>query len=90
MADLRDAARAHGLVLTGVTLRRDGAAPDRPALVFMKREGHGHFLIIRPVGHSGRLVQIIDTIGDPSITDAAELYATPQWTGIALVPTRHN
>jgi len=90
MSDLRDTARAFGLTLTGVKLTRSDRAPDRPALVFLRREDHGHFLVVRPVGHSGKLVQIIDATGDPTVIDAANLYASPQWTGLALVPSRTN
>ena len=88
MAELRDAARALGLGLTGVQFRQGDVAPDRPALIFLERDGHGHFAVIRPVGHSGKLVQIIDPAEDPFVMDAAALYALPQWTGLALVPSR--
>jgi Peptidase C39 family len=88
MALLRDAAGTCGLSLTGVKLVASGRAPDRPALVFTKRGEHGHFLVVRPVGHSGKLIQIIDSTGDPIVMDAIDLYASPQWTGLALVPTR--
>jgi hypothetical protein len=90
MAELRDAARACGLVLIGVRLRKRNHAPDRPALVYLQREDHGHFLVVRPVGHSGRLIQVIDLIGDPVVMDATDLYASNQWTGLALVPVRPN
>lgn len=52
MAELRDVAQACGLTLTGVKLPTGDHAPDRPALVFLRRDDHGHFLVIRPVGHS--------------------------------------
>jgi len=88
MAELRHAAGAFGVALTGVTLARSGRAPDRPALVFVRRGDHGHFLVIRPVGHSGRLIQVIDADTDPIVMEAAEFCASPQWTGLALVPRR--
>ena len=90
MAELRDAAQAFGLPLMGVKLPRGDRAPDCPALVFTKRDGHGHFLVTRPVGHSGKLVQIIDSIGDPIVMDAVDLYASRQWTSLALIPIRPN
>jgi len=90
MAELRDAARALGLTLMGVSLPRSDRAPDRPALVLLKREDHGHFVVVRPVGPSGRLIQIIDPNGDPIVTDAADVYASPEWTGLALIPKRPN
>ncbi len=90
MAELRDAARACGLSLMGVKLARTDRAPDRPALVFLNRDEHGHFLVVRPVGHSGKLIQIIDSTGDPMVMDATDLYASPRWTGLALLPVRPN
>lgn len=90
MADLRNAARAAGVELVGVMLGRGDRAPDRPALVFLQRDEHGHFAVVRPVGHSGKLIQIIDATGDPIVMDASDLYASRQWTGIALIPLRPN
>jgi len=90
LAQLRIAARACGLVVSGVRLPRNDRAPDRPALVFLEREGHGHFLVIRPVGHSGRLIQVMDSVGAPSVVDAAELHHSPEWTGLALIPARSD
>lgn len=90
MAELRAAAKACGLALTGVKLPRSNDAPDRPALVFLKQEDHGHFLVVRPVGHSGKLIQVIDSTGDPVVMDAVDLYASSQWTGLALIPVRPN
>lgn len=88
MTELREGAQALGLRLTGVRLPQSKFAPDRPALVFLRQAGHGHFLVIRPVGHSSRMVQIIDVRNDPVVADAVDLYTSPQWTGLALVPTR--
>ncbi len=90
MAELRDAARACGLTLAGVELSRSNHAPDRPALVFLKQGDHGHFLVVRRVGHSGKLIQVIDSTGDPVVMDAVDLYASSQWTGLALIPARPN
>ena len=72
-------------------LARGDRAPDRPAIAFLERDGHGHYAVVRPVGHSGKLVQIIDAAeGDPIVMDATDLYALRQWTGLALVPRRPN
>jgi len=91
LAELRNAARAGGLDLDGVTLVPGDRAPDRPAIVFFDREGHGHYAVVRPVGHSGKLIQIIDAAeGGPIVMDAKDLYASSQWTGLALLPRRPN
>ena len=54
----------------------------------MKRTQHGHFLVIRPVGHTGKLVQIVDSLQSPEVIDKSVLLASPEWTGLALVPGR--
>lgn len=90
MADLRDAAWTFGLDLTGVRLPPSGDALDRPAIVFLRGRDHGHFLVVRPVGHSGKLIQVIDSTGGPLVMDAVDLYASEQWTGLALVLSRPN
>jgi len=90
MKQVSDAAAAVRLPVIGVKLRTDGNALDRPALVFMNQRPHGHFVVIRPVGTSGRLVQVLDPNREPEVIDATDLYASPEWTGLALVPTRTN
>lgn len=90
LKELRDAARACGLTLNGVRLPASGRPPSGPALVHLDRKPGGHFLLIRPVGHTGRLVQLLDSTRPPYVQDAETLYASPEWTGIALVPSRPN
>ena len=91
MRQLRDAARAEGVRLVGVLLPKVERAPDRPALVFLNVPPHGHYVVIRPVGQSGKLVQVIDSAkAHPEVLDAALLYRSPVWTGLALVPRRLN
>ncbi len=89
MKELRDAARPLGLSLAGVRLpgRR---RLDRPALVFARRGPHGHYCVVRPVGHTGRLVQVIDALRDPEVLDMSDLAKSPEWTGLALIPSRPN
>ncbi len=88
MADLRDAAGASGLRLDGVRLRTGLKRLDRPALVFLHRGGHGHFAVVRPVGHTGKLVQVLDPGRMPTVVDASELAASHDWTALALAPDR--
>jgi len=90
LAQLRDAARAFGLRLRGVTLSASDRAPDQAAIVYVDWQPHGHFLLVRPVGHTGTLVQVIDSTRAPYVIDAAGLYASPEWTGLALIPHRPN
>lgn len=88
MRQLRDAARSFGLRLEGVRLQGGDHAPDRPMVAFVKRKAHGHFIAVRPVGHTGRLVQVLDSASEPVLLDAVDLYHSPGWTGLALIPSR--
>ncbi len=90
MKDLRDAAGRLGLGLQGVSLGREPGAIDRPMLAFLKLSDHGHYVVVRPVGHTGRLVQVIENAGDPLVVDSSMLFASPRWTGTVLLPHRTN
>jgi Peptidase C39 family len=90
MRQLREAARACGLSLVGVRLKKSNRAPDQPIVAFLKGGHHGHYVMIRPVGHTGRLLQVLDLDDDPIVLDAIRLYASPEWTGLALIPARPN
>ena len=88
LRELRDAAGACGLALRGVLLSEDRRAIDRPTIVFLKRPGHGHFQLVRPVGHTGELAQVIDPNLPPFVIDTRAMFAASEWTGIALIPDR--
>ena len=90
MSELREAAGACGLSLAGVRLEKQEQAIDRPMVAYFKREGHGHFMVLRPVGHTGKLVQVIDPGETPDVLDKVDLFSSPEWTGFALVPFRTN
>ncbi len=87
---LRHAARECGLNLEAVALPKTPPSLSGPALAFIKGESEGHFLVVRPVGHTGRLVQVLDGDREPVVLDAESLFASPAWTGLALVPRRTN
>ncbi|MGC8643131.1 MAG: cysteine peptidase family C39 domain-containing protein [Isosphaeraceae bacterium] len=86
MKDLRLASLACGLRLTGVFLGKDERAIDRPMLMYLRRGSRGHFLVVRPVGVTGKLVQLIDSVRAPEVMDKSELFSSREWTGLALVP----
>ncbi len=88
--ELREAARRFGLMLDAVVLPKQRSAIKRPAILFIKREREGHFLVVRPVGHTGHLVQVLDGERLPFVIDADQLFASPSWTGLALIPHRRN
>jgi Peptidase C39 family len=89
MREIQNAGRVHGLNLAGVRLPKGGRV-DRPVLMFLQRENHGHYVIVRPVGHTGKLVQLIDPTRESSVVDLDSLYASSQWTGRALAPYRSS
>jgi hypothetical protein len=88
LQDLRDVARDSGLDLVGVRFERWVRQPEGPALVHLLRGPHGHFVTVRPVGHTGKLIQVIDGDLAPEVVDAKEWAASSEWTGFALVPAR--
>lgn len=85
MIELRDAARKHGLRLTGVQLNRLDYGFDQPSIVLLKQGEHGHFVVLRPVGHTGKLIQLIDAGGGSEVLDYVDVCKRPDWTGVALV-----
>ncbi len=86
MMELRDTAGHLGLRLFGVRLESNGPPPGTPILAFLNRDGHGHFLVIRPVGHTGKMVQVFDGLPGPVVIDWLDVCKSPEWTGLALVP----
>ena len=87
MRQIRDVAKRHGLVLDARVLPKQAAAIDRPILLFVRKGEEGHFTVVRPVGHTGKLIQSLDRDG-PTVFDADVLLNSPSWTGVALVPRR--
>ena len=86
MRQLREAARGCGLNLEGILSVEKIQAPDRPFLAYLKRGQHGHFVVIRPVGRLGRMVQLFDNDREAEVFDLSELTSSPEWTGLALRP----
>ncbi len=90
MSELRDAARSLGLTLVGRQLPSRGPRPDRPLLAFLKRGQHGHYVVVRPLGHTGKRVQVLDGPRKPMLLDFSDLCGSSEWTGLALVPNGPN
>lgn len=85
MAELAAAAEALGMRLDGVRFSKGETPPDRPAIAFVKEAGSGHFVVIRPVGTTGTMVQVINPPSVPWITDYDRLFTSPAWTGRILL-----
>jgi hypothetical protein len=90
LMELRDVSRRFGMELIGVQLQVTDKAPRRSALLLLNEGRHGHYVVIRPVGHTGRLVQLLDFDKPPVVMDAARLYKAKAWTGIALIRSSHS
>ena len=88
--ELRQAARHFGLPLVAVVLPKRRSAIQGPVLLFVKMGREGHYLVVRPVGHTGHLVQVLDGARPPDVIDVERLFDSPSWTGLALVPRGSN
>ncbi len=88
MSDLRRGAEQLGIDLRGVLLARSPGRPlvRQPVIAFLNRGRSGHYVVVRPVGHTGHVVQLIDSINPPEVVESELLLASPAWTGIALSP----
>ena len=86
MAELAAASSSLGLGLEGVEFRRGDEALGHPAIVFLKSAKGGHFAVLRPVGTTGTMVQVIDPPNVPWIADYDLPFSVKSWTGRVLVP----
>ncbi len=86
MAELAAASKALGLDLDGVRFSRGDKPLTRPAIVFLNDAKGGHFAVLRPVGTTGTMVQVIDPPAVPWIADYDRVVSTKSWTGRILTP----
>lgn len=87
IAELKAAARSLGLDLDGVRFTKGDEALKRPAIAFFHDAKGGHFAVLRPVGTTGTMVQVIDPPSAPWIADYDRLFAMKPWTGRILTPS---
>jgi len=85
--DLREAASSRGLRLIGVRFSKEDWPLDRPALIHLETERDGHFMVVRPVGHSGTMVQVFDPVQGLTVYDVDDFFARKP-TVNALIPIR--
>lgn len=86
MAELAQAAASLGLRLEGIDLQGSSRPRDRAVIAHFKHAGEGHFAVLRSVGMTGTMVQVIDPPDHPRIMDFARVTSSPEWTGHVLVP----
>jgi len=54
--------------------------------IFHTQNGErGHYVVVRPVGHSGQLAQVLDPTGSVLVEDYEALAQAPGWTGSCLL-----
>jgi ABC-type bacteriocin/lantibiotic exporter with double-glycine peptidase domain len=85
MDELTAASRTLGLELEGIRFAKGDEPPKRPAIAFVKDDRGGHFAVLRPVGTTGTMVQVIDPPSPPWIGDFDRIIGTKIWTGRILV-----
>ena len=86
----RDAIRSLGIKVNGVKIPRQAKALDREMLMLLKHDTHGHYVVIRPVGPSGTLIQIVDGLEPPRVLEKTKLVDGESWTGIVLSTYQDN
>ena len=87
MAELAAASASLGLPLDGVKFVKGDRPLDRPAIAFFQNARGGHFAVLRPVGTTGTMVQLIDPPHVPTIVDYDRVLGLKGWTGRILVPS---
>ena len=87
MAEIQEASARYGVPLRGKRIGPDDVPIDRPTIVLLKSGANsGHFVVLEPVGVSGKKVMILDFPRPAQIVDYADLIAGDAWTGLALAP----
>ncbi len=86
MAELAAVGRSLGLGLEGVRFAKGDKALDRAAIAFIQDARGGHYAVLRPLGTSGTMVQVIDPPQVPWITDYDQVLESRPWTGRLLLP----
>jgi predicted double-glycine peptidase len=87
MAELAMAAGSLGVSLEGVRFAKGDKALNSPAIALLKDAKGGHFVVLRPLGTTGTMVQVIDPPHVSWITDYDRLLASKPWTDRILVPS---
>ncbi len=92
LADMKQAAGNCGLAVECVRVR---ALPDvrRSIIAYLNpgdRTNAGHYIVVRPIGETGTMVQVISPPSMPRARDRSDLCADPAWTGIVIVPANRT
>jgi ABC-type bacteriocin/lantibiotic exporter with double-glycine peptidase domain len=85
MAELAAASATLGLRLDGARFDKGDQVLTRPAIAFFKSAKGGHFAVLRPVGTTGTMVQVIDPPRVSRICDYTQVLSAKSWTGRILI-----
>lgn len=88
MQDLCVTGNKLGLDLAGVKITDDAFVFEEPSIVLLKGGKNGYYVVVRPIGRSGKLIQIIDPAGSIEVVEWRALRKSSYWTGLALMPRR--
>lgn len=88
MAELRAAAVASGLHLEGETFTQANVPLDRLAIAHLRthKPGGGHFVVLRPIGQHGLMVQVLERPFAPRAVDYADLLRANDGSLDLLIP----
>ena len=89
--ELSVAMRECGVAVKGVKWNSGSVVIDEPILTLLEEGGHGHFVVMRPIGSFGRQLQVIDGLAAPYLIDKSTLSNSSKWSRLALCrvkPTR--
>jgi ABC-type bacteriocin/lantibiotic exporter with double-glycine peptidase domain len=86
LAELAQASQALGLTLDGVQVDSGNIPLTRPAIGYFRGPFGGHYAVLRPVGVTGTMVQVIDPPNVPRVMDYQRLLSDNSWTGRLLTP----
>jgi ABC-type bacteriocin/lantibiotic exporter with double-glycine peptidase domain len=84
MAELAASSAALGFRLDGVRFGKGDQVLTRPVIAFFKSAEGGHFAVLRPVGTTGTMVQVIDPPHVSRIVDYTQVLSAKSWTGRIL------
>ncbi|WP_165071196.1 cysteine peptidase family C39 domain-containing protein [Paludisphaera rhizosphaerae] len=90
LGDLQRVAKQLGLTLEALDYPIKSFRVESPIIMFFRIGSEGHFVVVRPVGHTGKLVQVLDGDRSPTVINCDDLTRLSSWTGLALVPQSNN
>jgi ABC-type bacteriocin/lantibiotic exporter with double-glycine peptidase domain len=86
IGEMRKASRQLGLSLIAEQIELPKQKMNQPAIVYLQRPNEGHFIFIRPVGETGRMIQVLEYPFAPKVMDLDYFVTHSGWKGIALFP----